>query len=264
MGRNSSEGYEGGNWPSTTGNPSGGGRGNADSSDDWDDDDNVNPLYTAGLIGGPSIDEVFGQAFAETSRSMPPLPFGAIKYRGSITCFEPHRNQVRYWIDTEPKEFPFQLAEQLVDYWNSKSSECFRTHNLIGDRVEFIGSDKPRFDNPWIRVNRFENLDWSEERFDHHPGIFELENKLRTGNLGNKSIIQDQTKKGNRKRWFLMSGNYICHGFGFVTKEQAEKWMDSLGSYIKLREGPTFKLDLNWFECKIVDANGDLPKRWPY
>ncbi len=265
MGRRSVEGYEGGNWPSTTGNPSGGGRGNAEWSEATDDDDRdpgANPGYLRGLGGGPSVAEIFSQAAYESSRSMPSVPVWAVKYEGVITCFQRRGNQVGFWVNTEPREFPFQLAEELVGYWKGQCSQYFYTHNLIGDRVRFVGNKKPRFDNPWTRVQRFENLDWSEERFDHDPDIFEQENKLRSGNLGNRSLIQDPVSEHNSKRWFLMSGNYFCRSVGFATQEHAAAWMDSLQNYIQWREGYKFKINKNWFECSIVDADGNSPQSW--
>lgn len=261
MGRNSVEGYQGGNWPSTTGNRSGGGRGNAESSEIWDDDNEVNPSYVKQdeQFCWAAVGRAYSEYASESAGSMPPMPLQAHKYEGVITRFEHRGNQVLFRIDTDPRESPFKLAEQLVDYWRGQSLKHFYTHNLIGDRVRFIGSRKPLFDNPWMRVNRFENLDWSEERFDHDPYLFELENRLRLGDLGNKAIIRAPLGEQNKKRWFLMSGNYFCRRVGFEAQEQVTAWMESLKDYIQWREGYKFKINKNWLECSIVDVNGNPP-----
>jgi len=69
------KGSNGDNWPSTTGNPSGGGRCNAGSSDSWDDDDNdVNPAYVKGFSGGRSMASVFSEAFKASTSRLPSVP----------------------------------------------------------------------------------------------------------------------------------------------------------------------------------------------
>lgn len=269
MGRNSVEGYQGGNWPSTTGNPSGGGRGNAASSDENDDDLDLgaNTGFSREIDERSCWSTVSGafSEMGETSRlSMPSVPMWAVDYEGVITSFEHQGNQVRFRVDTENREFPFKLAEELVGCWSGQGKQHLHVANLIGDRVKFVAAKKPFGDNTWTRVHRFENLDWSEDRFDHDPYIYELENKLRSGDLGKRSIIRDPASEQNMERWFLMSGKYICRRVSFGTKEQAAQWMDSLGSYIQWREGSKFKINRNWFECSIVDANGNPPLRWSF
>ncbi|MBK1888238.1 hypothetical protein [Marinobacter xiaoshiensis] len=168
-----------------------------------------------------------------------------------------------FQVDTDLRESPFKISEQLVGYWKGQCLQHFSTHNLIGDRVRFIGSRKPLFDNPWMRVNRFENLNWSEERFVHDASLFQLENKLRLGDLGDRSIIRDSLGHENKKHWFLLSGNYICRSVGFVTLEQASAWIASIETNLQWREGCRFSIHKNWFECSIVDASGAMPQSWP-
>lgn len=175
--RESVEGYENGNWPATTGNRSGGGRGNAAPDDDWGDDDDT-------VSSGPDVLASRYAARARTEYLLDQPPEIPNRWRqqeieGIVTHWvDDHSGGFRFSLEPDPKanlpeDKVFKIHERLVTHFcRLKRIEVLK-RTLHGDRVRFITGGQLG------EVYRFKNLSWDPDRLKLDLTDFWIEHRDR-------------------------------------------------------------------------------------
>ena len=73
--------------------------------------------------------------------------------------------------------------------------------------------------------------------------------------LGSQDLLSDK-----RAKWFIRFGEYSAQELGFVSKESASLWIQSLGREVEWRAGFIFRLLGVATDIAIVDKNGAIAK----
>jgi len=262
VGKESVEGYEGGNWPSKTGNPSGGGRGNAEPSGDWDDG------CDAGVASVSKV--LLSSQIAERNRALmePRLPAFSFRAKDIEGTVEHFNFQARCLNLVEFPGLDFQLSDALVSYYASIQDWAPVTMHLIGDNLK-LKVEPPR----WGRcsVVRIANHSIDQGRLDaeYFPQFgsgHAIENELRRGRFSSRVAagyaLYNPLGDGSKPKWFVKSGDFLISQLAFASLEHAALWMDSMSAHMGWRNGPEFRLRGGLFTCFIVDANGKPPSSW--
>ncbi len=264
VGKESIEGYKGGNWPAKNGNPSGKGRGNAEPSgfcdDEFDDDD-------FGGVPMPLPSQIAERNRQLMEARLPPIPSRSEEIDCTI-------KQARWGIDLcelELIEYPgrvFRFHRDLFRYNIENDNWAAVTMNLIGDRVRLV-VHPDRYEWPIYRMHNLTLDDYRRRKENcHQTGMsHRKENELRSGRLGMNSsqkalLFNPEYDEGDIPRWFVKSGDFVCSHLGFGSLQMASYWMDTMCNEISGREGAKFRLALGLFACSIVDQDGRLPESW--
>lgn len=302
MGKQSMEGYEGGNWPSTTGNSSGGGRGNAEPSyncEDWGDCHDAETRLPS-IFDIVRRNEIEAEARERGRRTPPHIPNNARRYRGKlikgvfpgvrgITLDMGDRRPMGFMLSDHYDDFFFAIEEPyLLDLW------------LIGDEVEIAVDERNR-------IIHYHNADLTEARVkaegeysrkQNHLTNHEAENEVRSGEsfhlipvgqptdgekerqrysfdrTPHQGFIENEKKHIN---WRIFSGDYEIPGFGFRNLTQAKNCLIYLIKRGQLGEfdGQSFRLRSNSScgivgqipqlnRCRLVNAKGSEPNKWDH
>lgn len=263
MSKESVEGYEGGNWPAKNGNPSGGGRGNAESSESWND---CEDYEGSGGSCGYNLWDTIARNEAAMQPRMPNIPHGAKKITGTLKSVFSGINDVKLWLEEYPNS-TFKIHQELHRFCASENKWELLKMNLIGDSVTLtvhqhrrhMDTDIYRMTNDTIDKARIDAE--SSSRFGRSH---ELENELRAGKLSSQaaSVMYNPKIDTGGPRWFVKSGDHLCKNLAFASQKLASYWMDMMLNEIAWRDGPSFKLRNGLFKCAIVDRHGNLPKQW--
>lgn len=302
MGKESMEGYEGGNWPSTTGNPSGGGRGNAEHSYDCEDWDDCNDADTR----LPSIfdiirrNEIEADARERGRRRPPNIPGNARRYRGKLVNGV-HPGVRGLTLDTgDFRPMSFMLSDRYDDFFFAIDKPYLLDLWLIGDDVEIALDERNR-------IIHYHNADLTEARVkaegEYHRQRNQLtkhqtENEVRSGEFFRlipvgRPTDREKERQGysfhrtphqgfieNEKEyinWRIFSGDYEIPGFGFRNLKQARNCLIYLikngqlgefdGRFFRLRSNSSCGFvghlpQLN--RCRLVNANENEPTNWDH
>ncbi|MHA7810205.1 MAG: hypothetical protein ACX933_10390 [Marinobacter adhaerens] len=302
MGKQSNEGYEGGNWPSTTGNPSGGGRGNAEPSgyhDDWDDNDG--PVTRA-----PSIFEIIERnrleaASREEMRRTPPhVSPHARKLRGKLIYSGFPGNP---WIELDigsGRPLRLRFSDRYADHFVAIQKPYLVDYWIVGDEVAVALNERNEvisYQNVDLTDNRINSEGRYSRHGSYHMNKHRQENDVRSGRSFESIISRHPTKEDIERNkwkplhlrapnlgfietkdaniaWRIVSGDYEIPGIGFRNLKQAKNCLIELIKLGRLCElsrsefrlqSETFGMGQNApqiYRCCLANKHGQPPNNW--